>query len=146
MLTRPLLALLFTATLLTVSGCIPFRYTITPPVEGCVVSATNQTLISQAAVSMHGGSGIYACDTVVAITNGHFKIPALKTWGFWMVPQEPYYQHGYLMVTAPGFATNEIEIGPTAQQLSKVSMHWLGTNHAVFADFTNVVIQLKPIQ
>jgi hypothetical protein len=98
--------LLPTFALLTIlSGCVPYRYTVTPHLAGRIVDATSNHALSGATVSVssaHGGI-YHRSKTFQTDKSGTFDVPALKAWGVFIVPQEACWPSATLHIEAAGY-------------------------------------------
>ena len=107
---------LFLAVLTTLCACFPYRYTMTPVIQGTAVdSQTKQPIVGGKVRLTVGRAGSIYFRSFETTTDqaGHYLIPTLKAWGVWVMPQEPYRPHGKLIYEAPGFQTFEKDLDPS---------------------------------
>jgi len=95
--------LLFTLVLL--SGCFPYKYTLRPTITGHVVDAQNIPI-----ENAHIRDARWADTEVSTLSDGSFTLPERKQWSVWfIIPQEPVRVF-FLNITADGFKESEVRV------------------------------------
>ena len=91
--------------LILLTSCVPYRYTVTPHLAGCVVDASTTRPIDGAKVSVTSSQGgiYHRSRTVRTDDAGEFDVPALKAWGVYVLPQEFAGPCATLQIEASGY-------------------------------------------
>ena len=85
---------------LSLSACVPYRFTDAPAVAGQVVSRASGHPVAGALVSMTSG---HASTHARTDASGSFSLPALRHTGLFAVGMEGYHPSGDLRVEAAGY-------------------------------------------
>ena len=92
--------LLIAVLTVSLSACVPYRFTDAPAVAGQVVSRASGRPVAGAVVSMTSG---HASTQTRTDAGGSFRLPALQHVGLLIVGMEGYHPSGDLRVEAAGY-------------------------------------------
>ena len=140
LLQRSLLGILGLSTL-SLSACVPTRWTDAPEVAGQVVSHRTNKPIVGASVSMTSGKALAQTRTD---GSGNFHLPALKHWDLLWLLEVGQLSNGTLRVEAAGFHTLTTQEGdvPALHDAARVPGVTYFPTHR--DDFEQVRIALTP--
>ena len=108
MIVQQLLAkLVLVASMLSLTNCMVWRYGITPPVVGRVVSTKSDAPIQGAKVGIKD----YDKTATLANSKGEFSVPGTYRWAFCPIIPGDWWPRGLLIVEAQGYQIYSKQVG-----------------------------------
>jgi hypothetical protein len=118
---------------LSLSGCLPLRYNVSPGASGTVVDDERHSPIAGAEVVVSqliypppsADAAFTNCrpPVVTTDTTGHFSIPAERRWDFFVVPIDAFPRFGLLVVKCDGYQSMTVPFwSRTVQNIGEVSL------------------------